>query len=263
MDPLAYLGRTLKVPWQQGLSGSVQETSLPRLFAFVSHTASSGRLTVSQGRWHAEVDFDRGHAVAASFGDARGLPALEALVLALPTGRFHFYETAIAPEMRNIAATPETTHAFLERLLGLHRSLGMPECLLEAIPQITESASASHANGHLVLDRQLFRTLVVIDGKRTVEEIVNVRQTAEAIVEIAALREQGLVQFRLAEQHVMRSVRSEARYWLRTASLAALASLLVAATYWQEVRIPETPVPGIAVSASAGDSTAPGTPQRR
>lgn len=214
-------------------SGSFTGLTLAAMFASLYAWGWSGRLSVYRDEWCGEVDFDRGQVVAASLGDAHGLLALEALALALPTSRFTFREGGAAPEARNITATPPMLYAFLERLEALRRSTQMPDSLLHAVPHVCDTPCLPDAQSTATASPSALRTLAAVNGQRTVEEIVAVRRTAEAIVDVASLLEAGLIEFR-PERHILRVVLTELRYWRRTAGLAIIAGVVAAATRWHE-----------------------------
>ena len=64
---------------------------LPLLLRVLAGVRVTGRLHIAQARWRGEICFADGRLVAAAFGAERGLPALQAILLALPDGRCIFH----------------------------------------------------------------------------------------------------------------------------------------------------------------------------
>lgn len=76
------------------LSGSLARTGLPALFRFLGDLLTTGRLDVGESQWNAQVYLDHGRVVAARFGAARGLAAIDDLALVLPTATFELHDAA-------------------------------------------------------------------------------------------------------------------------------------------------------------------------
>jgi hypothetical protein len=222
------------------LAGCLAGIELHSVVKFLEATRQTGSLSVSHGRWTARVEFDRGRPVGASFGDARGLAALEALALALPHGRFVFGAGGSRGN-HDLVGDPATIGAFLERLRVLRRELGLPRQLLDAIPVRVESGLEHRGAGRIAIERQRLLTLAAADGRRTVEEIATLRGTADVVADVAALVEEGLMQLRPPRGAVRRWIAREARSWLRPAALAAVALTLVIANAWSAPSLPPDP----------------------
>lgn len=248
------------------LTGTLEGFGLVSIFGLLQDTGKTGCLRFSSAEWTAELAFDRGEAVAASFGDASGLAALEALALALPRARYTFVEGRELPGERNLASTPAALRLFLEQLAELRRSAGLPESLLEAVPEWVEPASEPQSAPALAVDWTGVRTLALVDGRRTVEEIVAARGTAAAIADVSALAEQGLLRFGQPPRRLPRQARSEVRYWARTALLAGLVTVLLGLNLWQARLVPTVPVgptaPIVRADAIAPSPSSPPPPAR-
>jgi hypothetical protein len=232
------------------LSGSLAGIELHSVFQLLAATRQTGSLSVSHGRWSARVEFDRGRPVGASFGDAAGLAALEALALALPNAAFTF--SANGPRgAHDLVGEPETITAFLERLRVLRQRLGLPKHLLDAIPVRVEPAGPQAGDERVAIERQLLLTLAAADGRRTVETIATLRGTADVVVDIAALVERGLLRLKPPRSAVHRWLAREARTWLRPAALAVVAVSLLIGNAWKAPPSPPDPAP----AAAAGTPT--------
>jgi hypothetical protein len=80
------------------LLGSLESFDLSSLIRFLGQSRKTGWLRVADRRTTGEIAFEDGSIVAASFGDASGLEALDAMVRSLHAGRFTFTEGAIVGE---------------------------------------------------------------------------------------------------------------------------------------------------------------------
>lgn len=201
------------------------------------------------------MHFDRGRPAGASFGDARGLAALEALALALPHGKFEFIQDG-PRGAHDLVGDSATLTAFLDRLRALRERLGLPKQFLDAIPRQIQAASGPDGAGRIEAERRVLLTLAVVDGRRTVEEIAALRGTPEAVVEVAALVEMGLVRLAAPRSAARRWLVREGRAWLRPASLAVVALSLLAANAWYERS--SVPDPGPVVAAGVPAAADPG-----
>ena len=223
------------------LTGSLAKVGLPGLFTDLLATRRTGKLRVSAGGWTAVVDFDRGCPVSAFFGDARGLPAIEALAFALPAARFRFADSRSPGEARNLAGAPGDIQEYLARLQDARDALALPDELLAAVPRMEEVAPGEGTAGEVTVGRAAVRTLGLVDGRRTVEEIVQRRRSAEAVTDLVALAELRLISFGRPVRRVSRRALDELRYWRRSALLAGLSVALVLLQVAQAARTPTTP----------------------
>jgi len=237
------------------LSGSLAGIDLHSVVRLLANTGQTGGLRVSHGRWSAHVYFDRGRPVGASFGDARGLAALEALALALPHGKFEFIQDG-PRGAHDLVGDSATLTAFLDRLRALRERLGLPKHFLDAIPRQIQAASEPDGAGQIEAERRMLLTLAAVNERRTVEEIAALRGTPEAVVEVAALVEMGLVRLDAPRSAARRWLAREGRAWLRPVSLAVVAISLLAANAWHERAA--VPDPGPAVAAGAPEAADPG-----
>jgi hypothetical protein len=77
------------------LLGSLETFDLPPLIRFIAQSRKTGRLRVVHGQTTGEIAFDGGLVVAATFGDALGLAALDAMARTMHAGTFTFFEGAV------------------------------------------------------------------------------------------------------------------------------------------------------------------------
>src|SRR5436853_579395 len=79
------------------LRGSLEGIGFPALVGFLASLEKSGCLQLTSSQGGGTVSFTAGRVVAAAYGAERGLPALEALALALPRASFVFVDGALPP----------------------------------------------------------------------------------------------------------------------------------------------------------------------
>src|SRR5919201_108228 len=96
------------------LSGTLEGIGLAPLVSFLAGLGKSGRLTITDGPMGGEVFLDSGQLVGAAFDAERGLPALEAIGLALSSGRFGFVEQDTRLVEHNLTLTPAELRQHLE-----------------------------------------------------------------------------------------------------------------------------------------------------
>ncbi len=257
-------------------SGTLDGAEVGAVILFLMGQRQSGRLYLTDGRWQGEVALAAGHVVGASFGGEQGLPALEALMLALPWCRFTFTEGP-APTDGELAGLSEHLAEYLERLTVARAAAPGAGPVMEAVPRMVtgwlEPAAAAgprapapgHGPSNVVLDRSTVWTLALVDGRRSVEEIIRQRGSMEAVLELAALADLGVVHFDPPASGArpvrpinepppgwMGRIGWELRYWFRPALLAAVAGSLLALNACQEARIPSRPPAQIAAAGGTG-----------
>ncbi|MGH2369556.1 MAG: DUF4388 domain-containing protein, partial [Chloroflexota bacterium] len=174
------------------LAGSIEGIGLPSIVRFLSGLQQSGRLHAAAGHWAGDLFLDRGQVVGASFGAERGVPALDAMVLALPNGEFSFAEGA-PPEARNVDLPVGEIDAHLDRLDAQRATMVEIIPSLSAVPRVIEPPDAHEDGESVTLDRGAWRTLLRIDGRRTVEAICAERGVVRTLNQLARLVDVGLV----------------------------------------------------------------------
>ena len=72
------------------LKGSIAQSGLLSVMETLADQRLTGRLELSRGSWSAELGFDDGWLIAASFGAESGAAALSAVLLAFGEGEFRY-----------------------------------------------------------------------------------------------------------------------------------------------------------------------------
>jgi hypothetical protein len=175
------------------LSGTLEGMDMLAIVRFLAGLQKTGALRVTHQDWRGVVFFEAGRVTSAQLGSHQGMSALDALVLALPGGSFVFDVDASPPAKANVELSHEALLAHLEELAARTGTGGCVLPSLESVPQlIAQTEDARHGNT-VPLDRATLPTLLLIDGQRTVGEIMGLRGSSEALWQVAHLAEVGLV----------------------------------------------------------------------
>jgi len=173
------------------LSGSLEVVGLAPLVQFLASLAKTGTLRISRHQWAAQLGFEGGVVTAADADSERGPDALEFIVLALSDGDFAFASGA-PPSQRNLEMRPTDLLARIEGL-GKMRSGRVGAALApNSVPRMVEAAD-DDAETEVVLTRASLAVLLQVDGRRTVQEIVDRRGLARSVKELLRLVDYGLV----------------------------------------------------------------------
>jgi hypothetical protein len=175
------------------LSGILDGLGLSAIVRFLSGLNKRGRLRLSQHDWVGEIHFDSGRLTHASLGTRSGLTALDALVEVLPRASFSFDSHAAPTTEPTIQIGNDELLAHLDQVVARVASgeRKLPDA--DAVP--VQTTTDSSAEEPLQLDRAALQTLLVVDGQRSVREIVAKRGTFDALWHLASLRDVGLVSF--------------------------------------------------------------------
>src|SRR5579884_582880 len=160
------------------LRGSLSGIGLPALVQLLGELHQTGRLELSNDRWTAQLGFDHGDLVDARFDHERGLEALAACMLTLADGEFSFIEHD-PPIDRSIRLSRDELRAQLGELSSAHGIAGSLIPSLEAVPRMVAADGHDPAE-HLVLERSALQILLLVDGRRTVREIIGARPLVPA-----------------------------------------------------------------------------------
>lgn len=180
------------------LQGSLENLGLVPLMRFLSTADVAGCLHLSRAGWNGQLWLEHGRLVAASFGKEHGLPALDAIMLVLTESYFTFAASGPASDgagalqvaVDDLAGYPARAST---RQRGLAAAIPAPG----VVPHVVRPAELD-ANGdahELVIRLSTLRTLLTIDGERTIDELSDRRPSAELLLDLAALMDLGLVQF--------------------------------------------------------------------
>ena len=179
--------------WVTELCGVLREDiRFPALVRFVTSLGKSGCLQISEGHWIGELSIAAGRVVAASFASQRGLVALDAMVLALPNGRFTFSAGAPVAE-RDVDLSPDELQAYVDGLATKYARLNTRIPSLAAVPQVVAPDDQAGLTSTLTLERRQLAILLGVDGRRTVGEIAAHRGLIETVSALAALIDLGLI----------------------------------------------------------------------
>src|SRR5918912_3149194 len=176
------------------LNGALDGLGLPAIVRFLASLRMTGWLRIVHEDWHGELFFEAGRVVAASFGNRTGLPAIEALIQALPEGQFTFTTASAGPaaEQRNVDLTSDELLAHLDELVqAVQTAPSLPP--LTAVPVVVPQEDGGDAD-NLRLDRGTLQTLLAVDGHRTVREIVTARGSFEALWQLGSLARLGVIE---------------------------------------------------------------------
>jgi hypothetical protein len=174
------------------LSGMLDGLGLSAIVRFLSGLHKSGRLELTQHDWVGEIHFDSGRLTHASLGTRTGLIALDALVEVLPGASFTFDSHAQPTDEPTIQLGNDDLLAHVDEVAArvARGQRRLPEA--NAVP--AQATIESGAEEPLQLDRAALQTLLLVDGQRSVREIVAQRGSLDALWHLARLGEAGLIQ---------------------------------------------------------------------
>jgi uncharacterized protein DUF4388 len=177
------------------LSGTLEGLGLPTIARFLIAVKKTGCLQIGDHDWHAEIFFRDGSITSAALGSRTGLAALEAIVEVFPEAQFNFDS-----QLRIEASHPGEIELGQDQVLAhiqdvaarlLRGERRLPS--LAFVPAAT-SPHPSGADRAVPLDRGMLETLLAVDGRRTVRDIVTQRQTFDALWELSHLADLCLIE---------------------------------------------------------------------
>jgi uncharacterized protein DUF4388 len=173
------------------LSGMLDGLGLSAIVRFLSGLQKSGCLRLAQDDWSGEIFFDQGRLSHATLGTRTGLTALDAIIELFPTASFAFDSNAAEPSQSTIDLDHESLLAHLDEI-GARVARGERQLpTADVVP--AQAASDGAAEEPVQVDRASLQTLMLVDGQRSVREIV-ARRTFDALWQLVRLREAGLIQ---------------------------------------------------------------------
>ncbi len=176
------------------LSGSLEDIGLTALVRFLADVGSTGLLTLERERAAGNLTFREGQIVAASFGSARGLDAVEAMAVALPNGWFVYTDGEVAGDPDPSLLTANVLARVDE--LARSRAARADPLSLSAVPRIVESEPRPNVEAsRLSLDRAALRVLLAVDGRRSVGDLLSIGRPVEVIEHLRALAAAGVITF--------------------------------------------------------------------
>src|SRR5918911_4265065 len=125
------------------LSGTLDGIGLAPLVGFLTGLGKSGRLTIADGPMAGEVFLEGGQVVGAAFDAERGLPALDAIGLALGGGRFGFAEQDTSLVEHNVSLSAAELSQHLDELQREAAALAAAIPSLAAVPTLVVEESGT------------------------------------------------------------------------------------------------------------------------
>ena len=179
------------------LRGSLRDIPLPSLLALIADARMSGQLNIWDERWSGALALREGRLVGASLGAERGRSALAVIAWMLRAGQFALsFATPASLSSDEPELDPASSELLDVWVEGEALSLAVPGP--SAVPRIALERMASEADGQS-FDINTIKTLVAIDGERTVADIARGRGFVRTVRELAALATAGVVDFGAGE----------------------------------------------------------------
>jgi hypothetical protein len=176
------------------LSGTLDGIGLAPLVSFLTGLGKSGRLTITNGPLGGEVFIDAGQVIGAAFDTERGLPALDAIGLALGNGHFGFAEQDTRQVEHNLTLSQPELRQHLEELDREQAALASVIPSLDAVPTLVVDEAG--ADDEIGLDRDTLRLLLLIDGRRSVADLARERGLLRTLKQLARLSQLRLARVR-------------------------------------------------------------------
>jgi uncharacterized protein DUF4388 len=181
------------LPENTVLRGSLRAIPLPSLIGLLADARSSGELNVFSGGWRARLALLDGRLVGASLGPERGRPALAAIAWMLRAGEFN-----LSASLSSDAAELDLDLCELSDIWTEGEALSLVVPGPDAVPRIALERMPSEADSRS-FDVSTIKTLVAIDGQRTVADIARNGGFVRTVRELATLARAGIVDFGAAE----------------------------------------------------------------
>jgi hypothetical protein len=178
------------------LSGTLDGIGLAPLVSFLTGLGKSGRLTIADGPMAGEVFLEGGQVIGAAFDAERGLPALDAIGLALGGGRFGFAEQDTRLVEHNVSLAPAELRQHLDELHREQSVLAAAIPSLSAVPTLVVDESGTE--DEIGLDRDTLRLLMQIDGRRSVADLARERGLLRTLKQLARLSQLKLARIEAA-----------------------------------------------------------------
>src|SRR5947208_2307739 len=169
------------------LSGTFDGVGLPAIVRFLSGLNKTGCLRIVHHDWQGEIQFDAGKVIGASLGSRQGLSALDGLVQVLRGGAFTFEDAARLAVESNISLNAEALQAHLDDL-AVQMATGTARLpSFDLVPAVLAQDNSTSGEEPLPLDRGTLQTLLVVDGRRPVSDIVAQRGSLDVLWHLASL----------------------------------------------------------------------------
>ncbi|MDQ3699509.1 MAG: DUF4388 domain-containing protein [Chloroflexota bacterium] len=181
------------------MQGTLVGMGLPALLRLLTGLRKTGCLRLVDGRWCGLVYLDGGAVTAAFLGSERGLQALDAMLIAIPRGRFVFVHGQQTGEV-NIVLRGTALQSHVDEMAVRTVELCAAVPSVFATPQLVASrlvsSTASVAlDGGAPATESAQQTLKAVNGQRTVLELAVGRGLARTVEDLARLTAGGLISF--------------------------------------------------------------------
>ncbi len=177
------------------LSGTLDGVGLPAIVRFLVGLRKTGQLRLSQGDWQGELLLTDGQVTGARLGSRNGLAAIDALLEVMPGASFRFESLSQPAGEPSIHLENESLLIHLdevaERVGRGQRTLPFADAVAHIVPD--SETRNGEGEEPVPLDRSTLQTLIAVDGRRSVREIVAQRGSFDALWHLATLAETGLI----------------------------------------------------------------------
>jgi hypothetical protein len=174
------------------LSGTLDGIGLFPLLNFLGSLKAAGRLTIVDADLSGSLFFTDGQVVGATFGADRGQVALDAIGLALGSGRFDFAEDS-GERPANLEMGPSELLEHLTVLQSERERIMAAIPSLESVPVSALSAMEGPDDQPIPLDRATLRLLLRCDGRRNVLELARDADLLSTLKRLAKMAELKLI----------------------------------------------------------------------
>jgi hypothetical protein len=173
------------------LSGTLEGVGLTAIVRFLIGLKKSGCLQLRQQDWSGQIFFTEGQVAGAALGTRTGLSALDALVETLPAATFVFDSQVSLPGEPTLRLSPDALQAHLDELTARLEQGVRKLPPADAVPVVV--LHDEEAEEPVPLDRAMLQTLLLVDGQRSVRQVVAQRGSFDALWHMATLTEMGLI----------------------------------------------------------------------
>jgi MFS family permease len=178
------------------LQGSLASLGLQPVLRFLCSIDKTGNVVLSRDGWTGRLSLNAGRVISASFGSERGLAALDAILLVLSEANFVFAEeTSPSNSSEDFAIEVEELSSRPPMRLAQERGMIPLIPAPAAVPRLSELTEYWSDHAELKLRVSTLRTLLSVNGQRTIEELGESGGAAAVLIELATLMNLGLVSF--------------------------------------------------------------------
>ena len=170
------------------LRGTIAGTELLALIRLIAELRRTGALQLDLGGSCARLAFREGSLTAAVYAQQRGLGAIAALAGAMTQADFVFHDSA--PFCEDLLQLPADDEVDYQDAVMAPSGV-LP---LDTVPQRTSAAEhLADQNEQLALTRSTVKSLLAVDGRRTIREIIDQQRGSARLLDFLKLKELGLI----------------------------------------------------------------------